>query len=163
MRISGWELGWLPRRFAQFLGWAVDCCPDLHKSWAEQPAGRKICTNLARRVGWQDCAILEPSRLLERISQSWSPACCQRGLHNFWRERWLPSECTIFKGKLLNLQLDQVRVSSLWREKIKLWSTGWLWARKTLKLEDLTKQGKLLWRLVGRLQNRLRQNFGGWL
>ena len=34
MRISGWELGWLPRRFAQFLGRAVDCCLDLQiLSW----------------------------------------------------------------------------------------------------------------------------------
>ena len=53
----------------QFLGRAADCCLDLHKSWAEQPAARKICINPARRVGWQDCVILEPIRLSERIAQ----------------------------------------------------------------------------------------------
>ena len=69
MQIYGWELGWLPRRFAQFLGIAADCCLDFHKSWAEQPVSGEICANPAGRVGWQDCVILEPSRLLERIAR----------------------------------------------------------------------------------------------
>lgn len=52
MCISGREMGWLPRIFAQFLGWVTDCSPDLHKSWAEQPIAGKICANPTVRVGW---------------------------------------------------------------------------------------------------------------
>jgi len=51
------------------LGLAADCYPDLHKSWAELPVDGKICANPAGRVGWQDCAILKPKRLKERIAQ----------------------------------------------------------------------------------------------
>jgi hypothetical protein len=94
--------------------WA-DCPGDLHNFWAEQLTAAQICTNPglnslllgknctnpAGRVGWQDCAILEPSRLSERIAQ-------------FLEGRLVSlQKCTIFKGKLLSLQLDQVRVSSL--------------------------------------------------
>lgn len=86
----------MTRRFVQFLGRAADCYLDLHKSWAEQPISGKICANPAGRVDWQDCAILEPSKLSERIVQ-------------FLEGRLVSlQKCTIFKGKLLSLQLDQV-------------------------------------------------------
>jgi len=53
----------------QFLGRAAECYLDLHKSWVEQPTTGKICANPARSVGRQDCTILEPNRLPERIAQ----------------------------------------------------------------------------------------------
>lgn len=89
MHIYGWELGWLPRIFAQFLGRAAYYCLDFHKSWAKQLAVGKICANPIGRVGWHDCAILEPSRLSERITQ-------------FLEGRLVSlKKCTILKGNLL--------------------------------------------------------------
>jgi len=82
------------------MGRAANHCPDLCKSWAEQLDTRKICANPAGMVGWKDCAILEPSRLSERIVQ-------------FLEGRMVAlQKCAIFKGNLLSLQLDQVWVSS---------------------------------------------------
>jgi len=42
MCISSWELGWPPRKFAQFLGRVADCYPDLHKFCVEQPYWGKL-------------------------------------------------------------------------------------------------------------------------
>jgi len=73
----------------------------LCKSWAELPVDGKNYANPAGRVGWQDCVILEPNRLSEGIAQ-------------FLEGRLVAlQKCANFTRKLLNLQLVQVRVSSL--------------------------------------------------
>ena len=73
------------------MGRAADCYLDLCKFRAEQPTTRKFCVNLARRVGWHDCAILEPSRMSKRIPQ-------------FLEGRLVSlQKCTNLTGKLLNL------------------------------------------------------------
>ena len=103
----------------------------------------------------------------------WVALAAPQALCNFWTEAKATSQnytnskskpsdgllCTIFKGKLLIMQLDQVRVNNLWWEWIKLWPTGFLCAWKTLKLANLTKQGKMLWMLEGRLQNEAKEKF----
>ncbi len=69
MCITDCQLSWLPKVIAQFLGPPIDYYPDLHKSWVELPVDGKNCTNPVGRVGWKDCAILEPNRLSEGIAQ----------------------------------------------------------------------------------------------
>jgi len=91
----------------------------LRNFWAEQltvaqicanpvlsiPAG-EICTNPDGSVGWQDCTILEPNGQPERIA-------------HFLEGRLVTlHKCTIFKGKLLSLPLDQVKVNILGGEWI---------------------------------------------
>jgi len=61
----------------------------------------EICTNPVGNVGRQGCAILDPSRLPERIAQ-------------FLEGRLVAlQKCVIFEGKLLSLRLDQVWVNNL--------------------------------------------------
>ena len=121
MCISGWELSWLPRRFAQFLGRTADCYPYLRKFWAKQPCWGKLCNSY-----WE--CWLEESRN-SRAQQATNQDC------TISREKvGCPLELHNFLGELLNLKLDQVRVNGLWGEWIKLWPTCRLRARKTLKL-----------------------------
>ena len=118
MHISNCKLGWLPKGIVQFLGRATECYLYLQKSWAKQPIDGKNCANPAGSGCRQDCAILEPSRLPERIVK-------------FLEGRLVSlQKCAIFKGKLLSVQLDQVRVNSLWGEWIKMWPTSYLWQER---------------------------------
>lgn len=82
-----------PRGLRNF--WAEQLtAAQICKSWAEKLVDGKNCANPARRVGWQDCSILEPSRLLEGIAQ-------------FLEGRLVAlQKCANFTRKLLNLQLD---------------------------------------------------------
>lgn len=69
MCIYGWGLGWLPRRFAQFLGRAVDYDPDLCKFMDEKPCWGNLCKSCqefwhvglcnhgAQQAAIEDCAI----------------------------------------------------------------------------------------------------------
>lgn len=131
MCIFGWDLGWLPRIFAQFRGRAANCCPDLHKFWVEQP-----CWGNLRNFHWE-CWLAE-------LRNSGAQQVTKQDCAIFGVKAAIPLEMCNFLGELLNLQLDQVRVINLWGECIKLWSTCCLYARKTLKLVYLTKQDKVL-------------------
>jgi len=69
MCISGWELGWLARRFEHFLGSGTDYYPYLHKFWAEHPCWGKLHNSCwefwleelhnigAQQAARQDCTI----------------------------------------------------------------------------------------------------------
>ena len=136
MRISGWELGWLLRGFTQFLGKAADCYPYLRKFWVENPS-------------WEG--------LWNFLGEAFSAELC-----NFWSQQVASQDCIISRGKagcpldlckflkeLFSLLLDQVWMNILWGECIKVWSTCFLFARKSLELVYLMKQDKVLWK-VGR-------------
>ena len=98
-----------------FLAWSqAGCVGDLRNFWAEQLTATHICTNSglsnlvgeicanpSGRIGRQDCIILETSRLPERIAQF-----LEGRLFSF-------QKFAIFKGTLLNLQLDQVQANNL--------------------------------------------------
>ena len=133
--ISG-QSSWLLPRFAQILCWA-----SLLGKFAQILMGV----------------------LAGRIAQSWSPMGSQRGLRTFWREGWLPSINAQFsRGSYSAYRWTKSRWTS-WEgngstmiDRLPLCeknTEAWVWQSKTKCCE----------RLLGRLQNRLRKNFGGWL
>ena len=104
----------LEKKCAFLAGSWVGCRGGLRNFWADKLTAAQIFVNFglsssagencAIHVGsvdWQNCAILEPNRLPDKIAQ-------------FLEGRLVAlQKCTIFLGKLLSLQLDQVWVNNL--------------------------------------------------
>jgi len=134
--ISG-QSSWLLPRFALILGWIAYCWENLCKScWEGWLAG--LYNHGAQQVVREDCAIP-------------------------WGKAVFPPEMCNFQGEAAQPVVEPSLGEQPVRGMDQLWSIGCHCARKTHEASTWRSKTKCFVRLVGRLQNRPRKKFGGWL